>query len=97
MDQLQPSTNYDKLSVRFLDFAQKSNFATKLRDYAEAMGEEERPIASRLWDLYDCPAMGRSAGAVIPALGSGRYSPGPNIVLPSWRKGLDPHCTINVF
>src|SRR5262245_16429205 len=29
---------------------------------------------------------GRSAGAVIPALGSGRYSPGPNIVGPSWRK-----------
>src|SRR5215831_1775140 len=40
---------------------------------------------------------GRSAGAVIPALGSGRYSPGPNIVLPSWRKGSDPNCTINVF
>src|SRR4030095_15159195 len=40
---------------------------------------------------------GRSAGAVIPALGSGRYSPGPNIVLPSWRKGSDPHFTINVF
>src|SRR5215831_9667853 len=40
---------------------------------------------------------GRSAGAVIPALGSGRYSPGPNIVLPSWRKGADPHCTLNVF
>ena len=36
-------------------------------------------------------------GAVIPALGSGRYSPGPNIVLPSWLKGSDPHCTINVF
>src|SRR4030095_15565126 len=40
---------------------------------------------------------GRSAAAVIPALGSGRYSPGPNIVLPSWRKGSDPHCTLNVF
>src|SRR5215831_13171875 len=40
---------------------------------------------------------GRSAGAVIPALGSGRYSPGPNIVLPSWRKGSDPHFTITVF
>src|SRR5215813_1934036 len=40
---------------------------------------------------------GRSAGAVIPALGSGRYSPGPNIVLPSWRKGSDPNFTINVF
>src|SRR5215475_10446337 len=40
---------------------------------------------------------GRSAGAVIPALGSGRYSPGPNIVLPSWRKGSDPHFTTNVF
>src|SRR5262249_45772494 len=40
---------------------------------------------------------GRSAGAVIPALGSGRYSPGPNIGLPSWLKGADPHCTINVF
>src|SRR6266571_1515230 len=40
---------------------------------------------------------GRSAGVVIPALGSGRYSPGPNIVLPSWLKGSDPHCTINVF
>ncbi len=36
-------------------------------------------------------------GAVIPALGSGRYSPGPNIVLPSWLKGSDPHFTINVF
>src|SRR5262244_2411539 len=40
---------------------------------------------------------GRSAGAVIPALGSGRYSPGPNIVGPSWLKGSDPNCTINVF
>src|ERR671923_1143078 len=40
---------------------------------------------------------GRSAGAVIPALGSGRYSPGPKIVLPSWHKGSDPHCTLNVF
>src|SRR5262247_4008652 len=40
---------------------------------------------------------GRSAGAVIPALGSGRYSPGPNIVLPSWLKGSDPNCTITVF
>src|SRR5262250_2363287 len=40
---------------------------------------------------------GRAAGAVIPALGSGRYSPGPNIGLPSWRKGSDPNCTINVF
>ena len=30
---------------------------------------------------------GRSAGAVIPSLGSGRYSPGPNIVLPSWLTG----------
>src|SRR6266702_3556385 len=40
---------------------------------------------------------GRSAGAVIPALGSGRYSPGPNIVLPSWLKGSDPNFTINVF
>src|SRR5262245_47934807 len=39
---------------------------------------------------------GRSAGAVIPALGSGRYSPGPNIVLPSWLQGSDPHCTLNV-
>src|SRR5215831_35257 len=40
---------------------------------------------------------GRSAGAVIPALGSGRYSPGPNIMLPSWLKGSDPNFTINVF
>src|ERR671925_522264 len=40
---------------------------------------------------------GRSAGAVIPALGSGRYSPGPHIGLPSWRKGSDPHFTLNVF
>src|SRR5215813_11956182 len=40
---------------------------------------------------------GRSAGAVIPTLGSGRYSPGPNIVLPSWLKGSDPHFTITVF
>src|SRR5215475_4429133 len=40
---------------------------------------------------------GRAAGAVIPALGSGRYSPGPNIVLSSWLKGSDPNCTINVF
>src|SRR5262245_3982457 len=39
---------------------------------------------------------GRSAGAVIPARGSGRYSPGPNIVLPSWLQGSDPHCTLNV-
>src|SRR5262245_37660518 len=39
---------------------------------------------------------GRSAGAVIPALGSGRYSPGPNIVLPSWRKGSVLNFTINV-
>src|ERR1700746_2027007 len=38
---------------------------------------------------------GKSAGAVIPVLGSGRYSPGPNIVLPSWLKGSDPHFTIN--
>jgi hypothetical protein len=34
---------------------------------------------------------------VIPALGSGRYSPGPNIVLPSWLKDSDPNFTINVF
>src|SRR5215470_15984814 len=34
---------------------------------------------------------------MIPALGSGRYSPGPNIVWPSWLNGSDPHCTINVF
>jgi len=34
---------------------------------------------------------------VIPALGSGRYSPGPNIGLPSWLKGADPNFTINVF
>src|SRR5262249_53764648 len=40
---------------------------------------------------------GRSAGAVIPTLGSGRYSPGPNIVWPSWRKGSDPHFTLTVF
>src|SRR5215510_594328 len=40
---------------------------------------------------------GRSAGAVIPALGSGRYAPGPNIGLPSWLQGADPHCTLNVF
>src|SRR5215475_13041356 len=40
---------------------------------------------------------GRSTGAVIPALGSGRYSPGPNIGLPSWRKGSDPNFTITVF
>src|SRR5262252_2341719 len=40
---------------------------------------------------------GRSAGAVIPALGSGRYSPGPYIVLPSWLKDSDPNCTLNVF
>src|SRR5215831_9436382 len=40
---------------------------------------------------------GRSAGAVIPALGSGRYSPGPNIVLPSWLQGSAPHFTLNVF
>src|SRR4029077_4069152 len=40
---------------------------------------------------------GRSAGAVIPALGSGRYTPGPNIVLPSWLKGSDPNFTINGF
>src|SRR2546422_11311625 len=36
-------------------------------------------------------------GAVIPALGSGRYAPGPNIVLPSWLKGSDPNFTINGF
>src|SRR6266478_8881135 len=40
---------------------------------------------------------GRSSGAVIPALGSGRYSPGPNIVLSSWLKGSDPNFTITVF
>src|SRR6266566_9442558 len=40
---------------------------------------------------------GRSSGAVIPALGSGRYAPGPNIVLPSWLKGSDPNFTINGF
>src|SRR6266478_7816016 len=40
---------------------------------------------------------GRSGGAVIPALGSGRYTPGPNIVLPSWLKGSDPNFTINGF
>src|SRR5262249_39738049 len=40
---------------------------------------------------------GRSAGAVIPALGSGRYSPGPHIVWPSWLQGSDPPCTLNVF
>src|SRR6185369_1420673 len=40
---------------------------------------------------------GRSAGAVIPALGSGRYSPGPNIVWPSWLQGSDPHFTLTVF
>src|SRR5499433_96992 len=39
---------------------------------------------------------GRSAGAVIPALGSGRYSPGPHIVLPSWRKGSALNFTTNV-
>ena len=39
---------------------------------------------------------GRAAGTVIPALGSGRYAPGPNIGLPSWLKGEDPHSTINV-
>src|SRR5215471_9635653 len=39
---------------------------------------------------------GRSAGAVIPALGSGRYSPGPNIGLPSWRKGSALNFTTNV-
>jgi hypothetical protein len=31
---------------------------------------------------------------VIPALGSGRYSPGPHIGLPSWFKGSDPNFTI---
>src|SRR5262245_40928526 len=40
---------------------------------------------------------GRSAGTVIPALGAGRYAPGPNIGLPSWLQGSDPHCTLNVF
>src|SRR6266702_1370415 len=39
---------------------------------------------------------GRSAGTVIPSLGSGRYAPGPNIGLPSWLKGSDPNYTINV-
>ena len=34
---------------------------------------------------------------MIPALESGRYSPGPYIVLPSWLKGSDPDFTINVF
>ena len=34
---------------------------------------------------------GRAAGTVIPSLGSGRYAPGPNIGLPSWLKGEDPH------
>ena len=33
---------------------------------------------------------------MIPSLGSGRYSPGPNIGLSSWLKGEDPNYTINV-
>jgi hypothetical protein len=51
------------------------------------------------WSLIMLDGYSRTmlAGAVVPALGSGRYSPGPNIVLPSWRKGSDPNCTINVF
>src|SRR5215468_10846438 len=52
-------------------------------------------MSLRLWGTSS--GWGRSAGAVIPALGSGRYSPGPNIVLPSWLKGSDPNCTITVF
>src|SRR5262249_24667965 len=32
---------------------------------------------------------------MIPALGSGRYAPGPNIVWPSWLNGSDPNYTIN--
>src|SRR5213080_4088525 len=38
---------------------------------------------------------GRSAGAVIPSLGSGRYAPGPNIGLPSSLKCEAPKYTIN--
>src|SRR5919204_882905 len=52
-------------------------------------------MALRLWGTIS--GCGRSSGAVIPALGSGRYSPGPNIVLPSWLKGSDPNFTITVF
>src|SRR5215468_9292844 len=51
-------------------------------------------MSLRLWGTSS--GWGRSAGAVIPALGSGRYSPGPNIVLPSWFKDSDPNCTLNV-
>src|SRR5882672_3781687 len=40
---------------------------------------------------------GRSAGDVIPSLGSGRYSPGPNIVWPSLLKCEDPNYTINAY
>src|SRR5712691_2713725 len=52
--------------IRCLDVAQQSHFATELRAYAEAMGEEERLIASRLGDLHACPAMGRSATRSAP-------------------------------
>src|SRR5215468_2241338 len=52
-------------------------------------------MSLRLWGTSS--GWGSSAGAVIPALGSGRYSPGPNIVLPSWLKDSAPNCTINVF
>src|SRR5262249_16184529 len=41
--------------------------------------------------------LGQVCGCGDPGAGSGRYSPGPNIVLPSWLKGSDPNCTINVF
>ena len=40
-------------------------------------------------------AGGRSAIAVIPSLGSGRYAPGPNMALSSWLTCWGQHYTIN--
>src|SRR5215831_6192069 len=50
-------------------------------------------MSLRLWGTIS--GWGKSAGTMIPALGSGRYAPGPNIVWPSWLNGSDPNYTIN--
>src|SRR5215468_7163130 len=47
--------------------------------------------------VRDDLGLGQVGGGGDPGAGSGRYSPGPNIVLPSWLQGSDPHCTLNVF
>src|SRR5215831_13947694 len=50
-------------------------------------------MSLRLWGTIS--GWGKSAGTMIPALGSGRYAPGPNIVWPSWLNGSDPNYAIN--